>query len=165
MGDQVGEIGHVEGEGAVDVFFERREAVGIADDVVFDALGEAAAELASGKRFQNCWIDQHGDGLVESADEIFADGMIDACFAADAGIDHGEKSRRNLNERNAAEDGGGDEADDITNDAATEGEDGGGAFDVGSEERIIEFGCALDVFVFFAGGHLRGDDGEIGFHQ
>ena len=39
MGDQVGEIGHVEGEGAVDVFFERREAVGIADDVVFDALG------------------------------------------------------------------------------------------------------------------------------
>src|SRR6266550_6624064 len=101
---------------------------------------------------------------MESADEIFADGVINPGFAADAGVDHGQKRGGNLHEGDAAEDGGGDEADDIADDTAAEGEDGGGAFDACLQKRVVEFGGGGNSLVVFPGGHFRSDYIETGFH-
>ena len=46
VGDEVGEVVDVERQRLADVALEPGEAVGVADDVVLDALGQPAAELA-----------------------------------------------------------------------------------------------------------------------
>ena len=39
----------------------RTDLVGIADAVVLDTFGQAAAEFARRERLEDGWIDQHGD--------------------------------------------------------------------------------------------------------
>ena len=48
VGDQVGQVIDVERQRPVDLAFQPGKPVGIADHVVLDALGQAAAQLARG---------------------------------------------------------------------------------------------------------------------
>ena len=111
------------------VLADEGEEGGVADDRVFDAFGEAAADFTRGKGGEGGDIGEDEAGLVEGADEVFAGGVIDADLAADGGIDGGEEGGGALDEGGAAEKGGGDEAGKVADDAAAEGDDGGGAFD------------------------------------
>src|SRR5579864_8853083 len=61
--------------------------------------------------------------MVEASDEIFSRGKIDSGFAADRGVDLREECRRDLHVANAAHIDGGEEAGDVAEDSATEGEE------------------------------------------
>ena len=62
--------------------------------------------------------------LLKGADEVFASAAVDAGFATDAAIDHGQQGGRNLQEIDAAHPGSGDEVGHVTGDAAAKGDDG-----------------------------------------
>lgn len=100
--------------------------------------------------------------MVEGADEVFTDGVVDACFSADGGIDHGEESGGDLEEGEAAEEGGGGEASHVADESAAEGEEGGVAVDGGGEELVVDGGEVLEGFMVFAGGDGGGDGLEAG---
>ena len=117
--------------------FESGEALGVADDVVLDALGEAAAEFARRQGLKCVGVGEDRDRLMERADQVLADGVIDAGLAADRRVDHGQQRRGDLNERKPAEDGGGGEARRIPDYAAAEGD----------ERRVSVNGCAEDRVV------------------
>ena len=76
--------------------------VGVADRAVLDHFGEPGAQLAVGQRRQAIGVDQHGARLVERADHVLAERMVDAGLAADRRVDLREQRGRHLHERHAA---------------------------------------------------------------
>ena len=50
VGDQLGEVFDVEGKRPPDVLFQIGKSIRVADDLVLDALGQAAPQLARGQR-------------------------------------------------------------------------------------------------------------------
>ena len=70
--------------------------------------------------------------MVEAADEIFSGGEIDAGLAADGGVDLGEECCGDLHVADAAHVDGGEEAGDVADDAATEGDEDGVAVGSGA---------------------------------
>ena len=159
--------------------FERECGVGLGDALrdhrVLDDFGTAAGEGAVVERGERENISEYEGGLVEGADHVFlefvVDEQVDAGFAAHAGVDHAQERGGALDPGDAAAVGGGDEASDVAYEAATEGDDGVVAFELGasdSEEKVV--GCVVG-FVFFDGGEvsvvnveLRGferSDGEL----
>ena len=72
---------------------------------------------------------------MEAADEVFAGGEVDAGLAADGGVDLGEESGGDLDVADAAHVDGGEEAGDVADDAAAEGEEERVA--VGSGEWLV----------------------------
>ena len=100
--------------------FEPREEGGVADRAVLDHFREARGELAIGQRAQAIGVDQHGARLVERADHVLAQRMIDAGLAADGRVDLREQRRRNLHERHAALVDRRGESRDVADDAAAQ---------------------------------------------
>ena len=92
----------------------------VADRAVLDHLGEARGELAVGQRAQAVGVDQHGARLVERADHVLAERMVDAGLAADRRVDLREQRRRHLHERHAALVDRGGEAGEVADDAAAQ---------------------------------------------
>ena len=82
-----------------------------------------AASSRSGSVRQAVGVDEHGARLVERADHVLAQRMVDAGLAADGRVDLREQRRRHLDERHAALIDSGCEAGDVTHDAAAEGDD------------------------------------------
>ena len=111
------------GEDGGGVFFEVSEEAGVVDDAGFDGLVEAGAELRGGEGAEEVGVDVDGEGLVEAADEVFSGREIDAGLAADGGVDLGEEGAGDLDEGNSAHVDGGEEAGDVADDSATEGEE------------------------------------------
>ena len=105
---------------------------------------------------------------MEGADEVLAAafpvaaGLVDAGFAADGGIDHGEERGGDLDEGEAAEECCREEAGDVTDDAAAESNQGCAAVDVGGEEGVIGGEEGGEVFVRLAGGKDVRDGEESG---
>ncbi len=61
--------------------------------------------------------------MVEGADEVFSGEEVDAGFAADGGVDLGEEGGGDLDVTDSAHVDGGEEAGDVADDAATEGDE------------------------------------------
>ena len=61
--------------------------------------------------------------LVERADEVLAERVVDADLAADRAVDLREQGRRHMRERDATEVGGSGEAGHVADDAAAEGDE------------------------------------------
>jgi hypothetical protein len=144
-------------EDAGEVLFDSAEEGCVVNDAVFDDFGEAGDEFAVGKSFESVEIAEDEARLVEGADEVFSCGEVDSCFSADGAIDLGEEGGGDLDEGDAAEVGGSEEACEVTDDAAAEGDEGGFAFEpVLGEEVVAEFDLA-EAFGAFAGGDGDGD--------
>ena len=62
-------------------------------------------------------------GLVERADQVLAERMVDADLAADGAVDLREQRRRHVDERDAAQVGGRGESGHVADDAAADGDD------------------------------------------
>ena len=84
------------------VLLKPRKEVRVTDDAVLDDLTEPRCNLPRGQRPQQIQIHKDGIGLIERADEVLAERMVDGDLAADTGIYLREEARRHLNERNAA---------------------------------------------------------------
>jgi hypothetical protein len=162
FGDEFGEYCNIAGGDFGGVVGDEGKQRGIADDGVLDAFGQAAPELARRKRGKGGDVGDDNFGLVESADEIFSGGMIDADFSADGGIDGGEQRRGNLDKGDAAEDGDGDEAGEIADDSAAQCDHRRGAFDLGIEKRAQRGDGRVDGFVLLAGGKDKFDHAVAG---
>ena len=102
------------------VLLEPHKEVYIIDDAVLDDLTEPRPNLAAGQRPQKIQIHKDGIGLIECADEILAERVVDSHLAADTRIHLCEETCRELDERNTAHIGGRDEARKIADYAAAE---------------------------------------------
>ncbi len=77
-------------------------------------------KLAVRQRAQTVGVDQHGARLMERADHVLAERVVDAGLAADRRVDLREQRRRHLHERHSALIDRRGEAGDVADDAAAE---------------------------------------------
>jgi hypothetical protein len=96
---------------------------------------------------------------VEGAEQVLAVPRVDAGFAADGTIDLGEKGGRDMDEVKAAQQDGGGEPGDVTDDAPAQRDQGRGAFDAGVEQTIGQVFQVCQVLGVFAG---REHDAVVG---
>ena len=86
-------------------------------------LVEPGAELAARQRAEHRRIDDDGVRLVERADQVLAERVVDADLAADRAVHLRQQRRRHVHERDAAQVGRRGEAGHVADDAAAEGDD------------------------------------------
>ena len=92
-------------------------------------------------------VGEDGLRVVEAADEVFSGDEVDAGFAADGGVDLGEEGGGDLHVADAAHVDGGEEAGDVADDSATEGEEERVAVGSGGGELLGEGFDAADALV------------------
>ena len=73
-----------EGEYIRTVILKPRKEVCVIDDAVLDDLTEPRRNLPRGQRSEQIQIHKDGIGLIECADEVLAERMIDGNLATDA---------------------------------------------------------------------------------
>lgn len=144
------------------VLLEAGEEMDVAEQGVFDDFGKAGGKFARGQGAEGGGVGDNGLGLVEGADHIFAEGVVDAGFAANGGIDLTEQGGGDLDEGDAALVGGGGKAGQIADDAATEGEEGGAAVGVVLQQAGVDVLQGFAVFVLLAVGQ---DDAANGYAE
>ena len=81
------------------IFFQPSKKFGIAQCAVFDNFGHACGKFALRQRLQGSQIGQNGLRLVERANHVFTERMVDGGFTADRGIDLAEQCGRHLDKR------------------------------------------------------------------
>lgn len=154
--DDLGDGGGIAAEECVETALEERKGRAGANDGIFDEFVEAGAVFARGKCAESVGIGDDEARWVKGADEIFAFGEIDAGFAADGAIDLGEKSGGDMDESDAAEVSGGDEAGDIADNATAEGDEERVAVGAGANEAA---GDGFDGREIFGGLTVVEEDG------
>ena len=126
------------------------------DDGGFDGFLETGAEFDGGEGGERVDVAEDGEGVVEGADEVLAGEEVDAGLAAEGGIDLGEERGGQANVADAAHVDGGEEARDVADDAAAEGEEDGVAVGPGESELLGEGLDCGETLVRFAGGEKQG---------
>ena len=97
----------------------------IADQAVFDDLGQTRRQFPRRQGRQAGGVDDHGLGLVEGADHVLAQRVVDAGLAAHRGIDLGQQRGRHLDEVHPALIAGRGEPAHVADHPATKGDEGG----------------------------------------
>ena len=111
-----------------------------------------ARSSAGGRVREEVGVGEDGLRMVEAADEIFSGGEVDAGLAADGGVDLGEEGGGDLHVADAAHVDGGEEAGDVADDAAAEGEEERVAVGSGAGELLGEGFDAGEALVALAAG-------------
>ena len=111
---------------------------------------QARAKLPSRQRAEHRRVDDHGVRLVERADEVLAKGMVDADFAANRAIDLRQQRGGHVDQRDAAEVGGGRKPGHVPDHAAAKGDDRRRALGVRAHERVVDSGDRGQVLVALA---------------
>src|SRR5439155_25765564 len=97
-------------------------------------------------------INQHGDGLVETADEVLAFYQVDAGFAADGRVDLREQGGGHLHDRDAAHENRGQETTHVVHDAAAERNDEAGAVGAAAKHFLGRAFHVRQALAFFTAG-------------
>ena len=118
--DTVGQRLHIQRHQRIDVVFQPDEELAIEDDPVFDDFSQARREFTRRQRFQTIQINHHRSGLIESADHVFAERVVDGGLAAHGRIHLRQQRGGHLNEAHAALIARGGKAGQIADNAATE---------------------------------------------
>ncbi len=139
----------------LDVALQLGEELGVEDDAVLDDLGQAAAELAVRQGPQGLGVDPDADRLVERADDVLGAGMIDADLAADRAVDLRQQGRRNHDQGEPAGECGGDEAGEVADHAAAQGDDQRMAIGLASHQLVVQPGGLVERLAALAGGNDR----------
>ncbi len=164
-GDRVGQRRAVARHQLADIFFDPVEEGAVDDGAVLDHLGQAGGQLALGQRVQGAGIGQYHVGLVERADHVLAQRVVDARLAADRGIDLRQQGGGHLDEVDAAHVRRGGEAGQVADDAAAEGDQGRLAVAFIGQQRVEDLHQAGPVLVFLAVLQHDGDDFLAGGQQ
>ena len=119
-----------------EVALELGEVSRVQYDPVLDDLGEPGTELALGQRARHRRVDDHQPGLVEGADQVLGQGMVDRGLASDGGVDLGEHRGRELDDVDAAHIGRRREAGHVTHGAAAERQHRGGSVQTSRQQLV-----------------------------
>ena len=100
---------------------------------MLDGLGPTGSQFALGQCFEERYIGVHQARLVECADHVFAESMVNAGLAAHRTVDHGKECCGHLHECDTTQNGRGCIACDITDDPAPEGH-----HDIAALDAVLE---------------------------
>ena len=114
------------------------EQGGVADSPVLDHLGKAFAVFAVGQGGQCVGVGQHKVRLMERADEIFSRPGIDPGLASDRAVDLGHDGRGDLHQRDSPLVNGSNEAREVADHAAAQGDDKGTAVESRLNHAVAE---------------------------
>ena len=131
---------------------------------VLDHFVEPRTELAARQGLQHGRIDGDGERLIEGADQVLPERMVDADFSADRRVDLRQQRRRHVDQRDAAQIRGRGEPGHVADHAAAEREQRRGAIGVGANQRLVDARDILQVLEALAVGD---EDrlAEAGFRQ
>ncbi len=101
-------------------FLQQREQRRAADDAALEDFEQAGAVFPLGQRREHLRIDQHRDGLVESADQVLAALEVHPGLTADSRIHLRQQRSGNLQHRNPAHVDGGQKARHVVDHTAAE---------------------------------------------
>ena len=127
----------------------------VGDYAMLKNLCKSRTQLPKWKCGKEIRVDKHPCWRVENAHQILARDGVDPRLSADRGVDHGDQSGGNMDDRNSAHEGGGDEACQVADDPASERDYGGVAAESLGEHLVGE---PRPCFPGFVG--LAGRDGE-----
>ena len=113
---------------------EERTARGHA---VFDHFVESRPELATRQRLQQGGIDGDHRRMVERSDQVLAERMVDAHFAADRAVDLRQERGRHLHQWQTAQVPSGNEASHIADDASAHRNNSGTAVGFQFDQRFV----------------------------
>ena len=91
-------------------------------------------------------------GLMKRADQVLAELVVDADLAADRAVDLREQRRRDVGERDAAQERRRGESGRVADDAATDGDDRACAVGACANQRFVDAGDRLQVLEALAVG-------------
>ena len=132
---------------------------------MLDHFTQAADQLASGQAAQDIGVDEDQAGLVEGADQVFSQPVVDRGLAADAGVDLRDDGGGHLDKGDAAEEGGGHEAGQVADHAPAQGQDPGAAVEFGLDELSEDLFGGGQVFVGVAPWDEHFERLKTGFFQ
>ncbi|MNF88520.1 hypothetical protein D3C84_710170 [compost metagenome] len=159
--DGIGQGDLVQGAQAIDVFFEPGQEGLVADQAVFDDFSKPGGQLAGRQGIEGGGIDQHHVRLIEGADHVFAQRMIDPGLAAHRGVDLRQQSGWNLDEIDATLVTGGGKTGHVANHAATEGDHRGATVVTRGQQAIKNQLQGFPGLEGFAIGKHHGDHREL----
>ncbi|KAI3485871.1 hypothetical protein L1887_50669 [Cichorium endivia] len=116
---------------------------GVPDGGCLDHLSHAVAELSGREGLEPGSVDEDVVRLVEAADEVLAERVVDGGLAADGRVDHGEEGGGDLDKLETTHEGGCDEADEVANHTAADGEYDSVASDAVLEHPVLDVVLAL----------------------
>ena len=126
------------------------EKFGFADNARLDDFVEPGAVFALGQCIQHGGIGEHGEGLMEAADQVLAADQIDAGLAADGGIHLRQQRGGDLHYRDAAHEDRGEKSAHVVDDAAAEGDHHAGAVGAELHHLLGELLQGREALLFFA---------------
>ena len=88
---------------------------------------------------------------MEGSDQVFAARMVHPGFAADGGINHGQKRCRHLHDTNPTQPGGCGETGHVADDPPAQGQHQGPPFELAAEGGIVDAGNGGWCFLVFTG--------------
>ncbi len=130
------------------------EVRGVRDHAVLHGLGESHPVLALGEVGEHPGVGHHRLGGVEGADEVLPARRVHADLPPHRCVQHREQGGRHLDERDAPQVGGGDEAGEVAHHAAPDRDDGGIPPESAVEQRVGEDAPPFPGL----GGLARGED-------
>ena len=116
----------------------RSKRPGARRHAVLDDFVEPRPELPPRQRAEHRRVDDDRVRLIERADQVLAERMVDADLAADGAVDLREQRRRHMHQRDAPQVGRRREARHVADHAAAEGDERGRAIGVRANERIVD---------------------------
>ena len=128
----------VSGDDRFGVASQQIEEAAAGDHSVLDDLIEARSEFAPRQRAQKRGIDDDQRRLMERADQVLAERVIDSNLAADRAIDLRQQGRRDLHEGDAAQKGCRGETSGVAKNASAERDDRAAAIGAGANERLVD---------------------------
>ena len=139
-------------ENRVDVAPDAIEQIAARGHAVLDDFVQAGAELAARQRFEQRRIDGDERRMVEGADQVLAERVIDAHLAADRAVDLREQRGRDLDQPDAAQVRGRDEPRHVADDAAADRDDAGAAIGLQLDQRFVRARDRRELLVALAVG-------------
>lgn len=133
---------------------------GIGDEAVFDGLGEAAADFPGRQGAEEGRVDENREGVLKKADAVFELKKIDAQLSADGGVQLGQQGGGDLDEADAALEGGCAEAAHVADHAAAEVDQQRVAAGLLFHQLLPDEPAGVQVFVLFAGGRAQQGEGR-----
>ena len=140
-------------EDFADARFEPREEIGVRRRAVLHHFVEPGPELPPRQRREHERIDDHVPRLVERADQVLPERMIDADLAADRAVHLRQQRRRDVGQRDAAKERRRGKTGRVAEDAAAHRDDARAPIRAVLDERIVDASHGLQLLASLAVGN------------
>ena len=129
---------------------DEREEIRIEAHAVLHNFSQSAAKFAVGKRDEEGGVNPNADGLMKRADQVLCIGVIDAYFAANRAVHHGEKRGGNHQQRQSARVCRGHKSGLVADHTAADGNDQRFSIGLKVGEMVVQFRGAGQALLCFS---------------